>query len=44
VICEHCGATKRVTVLTRKPVRPTADEVKRNPRARSSLLRVCERL
>ena len=44
VICEHCGASKRVGILTRKPVRPSPEELERNPRSRSSLLRVCERL
>ena len=44
VTCEHCGARKRVSILTRKPVRPTPEEMERNPRARSSLLRVCEKL
>jgi len=44
IICEHCGASKRVNVLTRKPVRPAPEEIERNPRSRSSLLRVCERL
>lgn len=44
VTCEHCGASKRVSILTRKPVRPTPDEIERNPRSRSSLLRVCEKL
>ncbi len=44
VICEHCGASRRVSVLTRKPVRPAPGEMERNPRSRSSLLRVCERL
>ena len=44
VICEHCGASKRVSILTRKPVRPALEEMERNPRSRSSLLRVCERL
>jgi 16S rRNA (cytosine1402-N4)-methyltransferase len=44
VTCEHCGACKRVSILTRKPVRPTPDESERNPRSRSSLLRVCEKL
>ena len=42
--CEHCAARTRVSILTRKPVRPTPDEMERNPRSRSSLLRVCERL
>ena len=44
LICEHCGASKRVSILTRKPVRPALEEMERNPRSRSSLLRVCERL
>jgi 16S rRNA (cytosine1402-N4)-methyltransferase len=42
--CEHCGARKRVGILTRKPVRPTPEEMGRNPRSRSALLRVCEKL
>jgi 16S rRNA (cytosine1402-N4)-methyltransferase len=44
VICRACGARRRVAVLTRKPVRPSQAEVDRNPRSRSALLRVCERL
>ena len=44
IICEHCGARRCVSILTRKPVRPTAEEIARNPRSRSALLRVCERL
>jgi len=44
LICEHCGASRRVAILTRKPVRPTPEEIEDNPRSRSSLLRVCERL
>lgn len=44
IVCERCGASNRIRVLTRKPVRPTLEEIERNPRSRSSLLRVCERL
>jgi 16S rRNA (cytosine1402-N4)-methyltransferase len=43
-ICEHCGARTRIRILTRKPVRPSPGEMEHNPRSRSSLLRVCERL
>jgi len=44
LICEQCGARRRISILTRKPVRPTPEETERNPRSRSSLLRVCEKL
>ncbi|HXF38728.1 MAG TPA: 16S rRNA (cytosine(1402)-N(4))-methyltransferase RsmH [Blastocatellia bacterium] len=44
IICEHCGARKRVNVLTRRPIRPGPAEMTGNPRSRSALLRVCERL
>ena len=43
IVCERCGARKQVTILTRKPIQPSEDEVKRNPRSRSARLRVCER-
>jgi len=33
-----------IRVLTRKPLRPTGDEVERNPRARSAKLRAAERI
>jgi 16S rRNA (cytosine1402-N4)-methyltransferase len=39
-----CGRTPRLRQLTRKPVRPGADEVARNPRSRSARLRVAERI
>ena len=35
--------TAPLTELTRKPVVPTAEEIERNPRARSAKLRVAER-
>ena len=44
IVCERCGARTRVAVLTRKPARPGAEEVAKNPRSRSALLRVCEKL
>lgn len=44
ILCERCGARRRVELLTRKPVRPTQEEIRSNPRSRSALLRVCEKL
>jgi 16S rRNA (cytosine1402-N4)-methyltransferase len=44
IVCVSCGARGRVRVLTRKPVRPSGEEVRRNPRSRSAMLRVCERV
>jgi 16S rRNA (cytosine1402-N4)-methyltransferase len=38
-----CGTVPRVTVLTRKVVRPAAEEVARNPMARSTRLRAVEK-
>lgn len=37
------AAAGRVNLLAKKPLRPTAEEVRRNPRARSARLRACER-
>lgn len=39
-----CGAKAEVKLLTRRAVKPTAQEVEENRRARSSLLRVVEKL
>ena len=39
-----CGNVPTLKVITRKPLVATADEVERNPRARSAKLRVAERL
>jgi 16S rRNA (cytosine1402-N4)-methyltransferase len=44
VVCDRCGARKLVDILTKKPIQPSQDEVRRNPRARSARLRVCSRL
>lgn len=39
-----CGQSRRVLSLTPKPVRPTAEEVRENPMARSARLRAFEKL
>ncbi len=39
-----CGFKQTMKVLTRKPVTPTEDELKRNPRSRSAKLRIAERI
>ncbi len=43
IICT-CGKTARVKILTRKPILPGEDEVRRNRRARSAKLRVAEKI
>lgn len=39
-----CGFKQTISVLTRKPVRPSAEEIRVNPRARSARLRSAEKL
>jgi 16S rRNA (cytosine1402-N4)-methyltransferase len=39
-----CGAGARIRVLTRRPERPSEEEIERNPRARAAKLRVAVRL
>jgi 16S rRNA (cytosine1402-N4)-methyltransferase len=39
-----CQKTPQVSILTKRPVRPGPEEVKRNPMARSAKLRAAERL
>jgi 16S rRNA (cytosine1402-N4)-methyltransferase len=39
-----CGRKGVLKVITKKPIVPTEDEVKKNPRARSAKLRVAEKI
>ena len=39
-----CGKQKTITILTKKPLIPAADEMGANPRSRSAKLRVAERI
>lgn len=39
-----CGKTPQIRLTPKKPVLPTEEEIKENPRARSAKLRVCEKI
>jgi len=39
----QCGGRQQVVILTKRPLRPSAEEVQRNPSARSAKLRAAER-
>lgn len=39
-----CGHKRRLELVTRKPARPTEEEVERNPRSRSARLRVAKKI
>jgi len=39
-----CGKKAEIKVLTRRPITPTDEEIKRNPRSRSAKLRVAEKV
>lgn len=42
-VCQ-CGAVKKVEILTKKPVVPTENEARENPRSRSAKLRAVQKL
>lgn len=41
-LCQ-CGHIPKIHILTKKPILPTDEEIKRNPRARSAKLRIIEK-
>lgn len=44
VIHCQCGHKRSLSILTRKPITPSDEEVRRNPRARSAKLRIAEKI
>lgn len=42
-IC-RCRQKARLRIVTRKPIRPSKEEIKQNPRSRSAKLRIAERI
>lgn len=39
-----CGAQKSIRILTKRPLTPSVEEIRRNPRARSARLRAAEKI
>jgi 16S rRNA (cytosine1402-N4)-methyltransferase len=39
-----CNKKREIEIITKKPITPSEDEIQRNPRARSSKLRIAKRL
>lgn len=39
-----CGHKQRLEIVTKKPVRPTPEEIEKNPRSRSAKLRVAKKI
>lgn len=39
-----CNKVKDIEIITRKPIRPTEEEIRLNPRSRSAKLRIAEKL
>lgn len=39
-----CGHKRQLRIITKKPVKPTQEEVRKNPRSRSAHLRVAEKI
>jgi 16S rRNA (cytosine1402-N4)-methyltransferase len=39
-----CGKKPQLKIITRRPLRPSAEEIAQNPRARSARLRVAEKI
>ncbi len=39
-----CDKKQEIKIITRKPITPTESEIERNPRSRSSKLRIAERV
>ena len=40
----RCGHVKQLEIITKKPIRPSAEEIAANPRARSARLRAAEKV